>query len=182
MTNSIKTSVASCKFMGRYLSLDALDGIDHHGNSAFRQRLKTLLCVDVHTRQPAAKSRVTVVPAHHHLRPTQRSQTLIISHTVLYQNSFSFSLRFSHLPVCFNISNILAWKTGSTASTLTPCQQNKQSESLRSVKHSKACCQIHRLKRWKDIFRNTTVIRVPEGFLKSNISPAQIKWLPNCQD
>ena len=24
------------------------------------------------------------------------------------------------LPVCFNMSNIFAWKTGSTASTLTP--------------------------------------------------------------
>ena len=26
----------------------------------------------------------------------------------------------SGLPVCFNMSNILAWKTGSTASTETP--------------------------------------------------------------
>lgn len=133
-------------FKDRYLSLDALDGIDHHGNSAFRQRLKTLLCVNVHTRQPAAKTRVTVVPAHHHLRPTQRSQTLVIWHTVLYQYRFSSSLRFSHLPVCFNISNILAWKTGSTASTLTPCQQHNNHSRITgkhwSVKHTKACCQI----------------------------------------
>ena len=27
---------------------------------------------------------------------------------------------YANLPVCFNMSNILAWKTGSTASTLTP--------------------------------------------------------------
>ena len=50
-----------------YLSLDALNGINHNSNSSLWQGLKALLCVDVHARQPTAKPRVTVVPSHHHL-------------------------------------------------------------------------------------------------------------------
>lgn len=34
----------------------------------------------------------------------------------------------SGLPVCFSISNILVWNTGSTASTLTPCDENQNSK------------------------------------------------------
>ena len=32
----------------------------------------------------------------------------------------------SGLPVCFSMSSILAWKTGSTASTLTPCGEGRE--------------------------------------------------------
>ena len=55
--------------MEAYLSLDALDRVDHHSNGPLRQRLEALLGVDVHARQPAAEPGVTVVPADHHLRP-----------------------------------------------------------------------------------------------------------------
>lgn len=50
-----------------YLSFDALNRINHHSDGALWQGLKALLRIDVHTRQPAAKTRVTVVPSHHHL-------------------------------------------------------------------------------------------------------------------
>lgn len=50
-----------------HLSFDTLDGIHHHCNSSLRQGFKALLCVDVNTWQPTAKTRVTVVPPYHHL-------------------------------------------------------------------------------------------------------------------
>lgn len=42
---------------------------------------------------------------------------------VIWNRPLTFDLSL-YLPVCFNMSNIFAWKTGSTASTLTPCQHN----------------------------------------------------------
>lgn len=68
-----------------YLSFDALNGIHHDSNSTFWERLKALLCVDVHTRQPAAKSRVTVVPSYHHLWPKQQ-------HLLYWFNSIQFGV------------------------------------------------------------------------------------------
>lgn len=53
----------------------------------------------------------------------KNKHTFMSAHTHL----LAFS---SYLPVCFSISNIFAWKTGSTASTLTPYQQNNCSEKL----------------------------------------------------
>lgn len=110
----------------RYLSLDALNGVHNHGHGPLGQRLKALLCVNVDTRQPAAKTGVTVVPAYHHLWPaataTLQHRICIICISYLKQ---TLNLWFEfYLPVCFNMSNIFAWKTGSTASTLTPCQHN----------------------------------------------------------
>lgn len=55
-----------------YLSFDTLNGINHHCHSSLRQGFEALLCVDVHPRQPTAETRVTMVPAHHHLRPDQQ--------------------------------------------------------------------------------------------------------------
>ena len=53
--------------MNSDLSFDALYGIYHHSHSTLGQRLKTLLRVDIHTRQPAAEAGMRVIPAHHHL-------------------------------------------------------------------------------------------------------------------
>jgi len=38
-----------------------------------------------------------------------------------------------YLPVCFNMSNIFAWKTGSTASTLTPWKERAHYSSWLSL-------------------------------------------------
>ena len=54
------------------LSLHALNGVNDDSDSPLGQRLEALLCVDVHSRQPAAKTRVRVIPAHHHLWPDER--------------------------------------------------------------------------------------------------------------
>ena len=54
-----------------HLALDALDGVDDDGHSTLVQRLEALLRVYVHARQPAPEARVTVIPAHHHLRPAR---------------------------------------------------------------------------------------------------------------
>lgn len=112
-----------------HLSLDTLNGIDHHRDSALRQRLEALLRVDVHAWQPAAEARVTVVPSHHHLRSGDKQRDFVkdsvqttSNKTVKQQKCFKRFLQRFYLPVCFSMSNILAWKTGSTASTLTPCQ------------------------------------------------------------
>ena len=44
------------------LPLDGLNGVDDHSDGPVGQGLERLLRVDVHTRQPAAKARVAVVP------------------------------------------------------------------------------------------------------------------------
>lgn len=56
-----------------YFSFDTLNGVHHYSHSPLGQGLKALLCVDINSRKPAAKTRMTVVPAHHHLRPEQKS-------------------------------------------------------------------------------------------------------------
>lgn len=57
-----------------HLSFDTLNGINYHGDGSLRQRLEALLRVDVHTRQPAAKTRVTVVPSYNHLWSEEHKQ------------------------------------------------------------------------------------------------------------
>lgn len=51
-----------------------------------------------------------MVPSYDHLRSVHR----IVSHNSIH------AVFETHRPVCFNISNIFVWKTGSTASTDTP--------------------------------------------------------------
>ena len=49
------------------------------------------------------------------------------AHTHAHTHTHSF-VRLTNRPVCFNMSNILAWNTGSTASTLTPCGGGRRGE------------------------------------------------------
>ena len=63
------------------LALDTLYGVDNHCDSALGQRLKALLCIDVHTGEPAAKTRMRVVPAYHHLRSVNQDRVVTV---VLY--------------------------------------------------------------------------------------------------
>ena len=48
------------------ITFNTLNGINYNSNSSLRQGLKTLLSVNIHTRQPAAKPRMRVVPADNH--------------------------------------------------------------------------------------------------------------------
>lgn len=130
----------SCTNYQPYLSFNTLNRINHHCNSSLWQGLKALLCVDVHARQPAAKTRVTVVPTHHHLRSIEQHRWNMRKDNYRQWPRLSIDiiwLQYSasdnctvYLPVCFSISNILAWNTGSTASTLTPCRAQNGQKSL----------------------------------------------------
>ena len=75
-----------------------------------------LLSVYIDWRKPTSKSRMRMIPTHHHFRSTL---SLLVSSKLLYLTRERENEE-TYLPVCFNMSNILVWNTGSTASTLTP--------------------------------------------------------------
>lgn len=52
------------------LALDGLDGIDDHGDSTRRELFKRLLGVDIDGREPAAETRVRVVPTDNGFGPS----------------------------------------------------------------------------------------------------------------
>ena len=67
MSKHHRVRVDQTKRINDNLAFHTLNGIDHDGYCPLGQRLKTLLSVDVHARQPAAKTRMRMVPADHHL-------------------------------------------------------------------------------------------------------------------
>ena len=69
MAEHHRVRVDESKGVDDNLALHTLNRIDDHGDGALRQRLETLLCVDIHARQPAAETRMRVIPADNHLRP-----------------------------------------------------------------------------------------------------------------
>ena len=92
-------------------AFDRLDGIDDNRDRSRGQLLKRLLRVDVDAREPTAKSGMRMVPANYRFRSTANA---IRGEKVNRENGTT------NRPVCFNISIIFVWKTGSTASTDTP--------------------------------------------------------------
>lgn len=93
------------------LALDGLDGVNNHGNGSRCQLFEGLLCVDIYGGKPATETRMGMVPANNSLRSDMK-----ISSACCYRNQIFDTYR----PVCRNMSIIFVWKTGSTASTLTP--------------------------------------------------------------
>lgn len=94
------------------LALDGLDGVNDDGDGAGGQLLEGLLSVDIDAREPATKAGVRVVPSDDGFRPVLELESCVY----LGPTGAGGNYR----PVCFNMSIIFVWNTGSTASTDTP--------------------------------------------------------------
>ena len=119
-------------------TFNTLNGVYYHGNCPSGQGLEALLSINIHTRQPAAKTRVGMVPGG---TEQERSEIQVgdgrgcpercpdlrgytVQHTRMHAHRETYHpTTISGRPVCFSMSSILAWNTGSTASTLTPFGQ-----------------------------------------------------------
>ncbi len=70
-----------------------------------------------------------------------------------------YALKF-YLPVCFSMSNILAWNTGSTASTLTPCEVENchlvTKSQGKNQHHTLSCKIVKNQHAYKGIYSPTT--------------------------
>jgi len=66
-----------------------------------------LLSVDIDARQPTSETRMRMIPSNDHLGPIGRRGSKEISQMLTSERETSST----HLPVCFNISSILVWKT-----------------------------------------------------------------------
>ena len=96
-----------------HFAFDGLDGVHDDGDGAGGQLLEGLLRVDVDGGEPAAEARVRVVPADDGFVSGMRRHVSRAGFVVR-------SICSPYLPVCRSMSIIRVWKTGSTASTLTP--------------------------------------------------------------
>lgn len=92
-------------------ALDGLNGVNDDGDGAGGELLEGLLRVDVDGGEPAAEAGMGMVPAYYCFRSADSSQMA---------RQKSVMKKGAYRPVCLNMSIILVWKTGSTASTLTP--------------------------------------------------------------
>lgn len=115
LTKHQRLGVDQAESINDHFSFDRLDGIDDDGDGSGGELLERLLGVDIHARQPTTETRMGVVPANNGLGPATREK-LVLWSVIPFADSYVLS----YLPVCRSISIIFIWKTGSTASTLTP--------------------------------------------------------------